>query len=79
MCLNIGTPKNHHFPFSINGKVVVFGVPILKHFRDYTLIFTPFLHRGTTVTGCLPPLRMRGSAFKGKNLVLWLMGEGGRE
>ena len=29
------------------------------------------------MTGCLLPLRMRGSALKGKNLVLWLMGEGG--
>ena len=33
MCLNIGTPNNHHFPFGTNGKVVVLGVPILKHFR----------------------------------------------
>ena len=33
MCLNIGTTNNHHFPFGINGKVVVLGVPILKHFR----------------------------------------------
>ena len=32
MCLNIGTPNNHHFPFGTNGKVVVLGVPILKHF-----------------------------------------------
>ena len=32
MCLNTGTPKNHHFSFGTNGKVV-FGVPILKHFR----------------------------------------------
>ena len=31
--LNIGTPKNHHFPPGTNGKVVVLGVPILKHFR----------------------------------------------
>ena len=31
--LNIGTPTNHHFPFGTNGKVVVLGVPILKHFR----------------------------------------------
>ena len=29
MCLNIGTPNNYHFPFGTNGKVVVFGVPIL--------------------------------------------------
>ena len=33
MCSNIGTPKNHHFPFGTNGKVVVLGVPILKHLR----------------------------------------------
>ena len=35
MCLNIETPtgNNHHFPFGTNGKVVVLGVPILKHFR----------------------------------------------
>ena len=32
MCSNIGTPNNHHFPFGTNGKVVVIGVPILKHF-----------------------------------------------
>ena len=33
MCLNIGSLNNHHFPFGTNGKVVVLGVPILKHFR----------------------------------------------
>ena len=33
MCLNIGTPKNHHFSFGTNGKVVVSGVPILTHFK----------------------------------------------
>ena len=33
MCLNIGTPKNDHFSFGTNEKVVVLGVPILKHFR----------------------------------------------
>ena len=33
MHLNIGTPNNHHFPFGTNKKVVVLGVPILKHFR----------------------------------------------
>ena len=31
MCSNTGTPNNHHFPFGTNGKVVVLGVPILKH------------------------------------------------
>ena len=33
MCSKIGTPNNHHFPFRTYGKVVVLGVPILKHFR----------------------------------------------
>ena len=33
MCLNIGTPKNHHSPFGTNGKALVCGVPILEHFR----------------------------------------------
>ena len=36
MCLNIGTPKNHHCPFVKNEKVVVLGVPIFKHFRVYS-------------------------------------------
>ena len=27
------TSNNHHFPFGTNGKVVVLGVPKLKHFR----------------------------------------------
>ena len=36
MWLNIGTPKNHHFSFGTNGKVVGLGVPLLKHFRVYT-------------------------------------------
>ena len=33
MCSNTGTPNNHHFLVGTNGKVVVLGVPILKHFR----------------------------------------------
>ena len=33
MSSNIRTPNNHLFPFGTNGKVVVLGVPILKHFR----------------------------------------------
>ena len=33
MYSNIGTPNNHLFSFGTNGKVVVLGVPILKHFR----------------------------------------------
>ena len=33
MSSNIGTPNNHHFPFETDGKIVVLGVPIPKHFR----------------------------------------------
>ena len=33
MCSNIGTPKTFHFPFGTNGKLMVLGVPLLKHFR----------------------------------------------
>ena len=38
MCLNIGTPNNHHFPFGTKGKGVVLGVPIFKHFRVYLCV-----------------------------------------
>ena len=31
--LNIGTPKHINFPFGTNGKLMVLGVPILKHLR----------------------------------------------
>ena len=31
------TPNNHHFLFGTKGKVVVLGVPILKHFRVYSM------------------------------------------
>ena len=30
---NIGTPKIINFPFGTNGKLMVLGVPIFKHFR----------------------------------------------
>ena len=39
MCSNIGTPNNRYFPFGIDGKVVVLGVPILKHFRVLFVYF----------------------------------------
>ena len=37
LCSNIGTPQNNNFPFRTLGKVVVLGVPILKHFRVYSV------------------------------------------
>ena len=33
MCLNIGTPNDHHFQFGTNVKVGILGVPVLTHFR----------------------------------------------
>ena len=33
MCIHTGPPKTINFPFGTNGKLMVFGVPILKHFR----------------------------------------------
>ena len=33
MCLSVGTPKTINFPFVPNGKLMVVGVPILKHIR----------------------------------------------
>ena len=38
MCLNIGTLKTVNFPFGTNGKLMVLGVPILKHFRVYVIL-----------------------------------------
>ena len=48
MCLNIGTPNNHHFPFGTNEKVVVLGVPILRHFRVY-MVFIWFIRHYSPV------------------------------
>ena len=47
MCSNFGTPKTINFPFGTNGKLMVLGVPIFKHFRVYLEWFkvikqTPF-------------------------------------
>ena len=36
MFLKTGTPKTINFPFGTNGKLMVLGVPILKHIRVYT-------------------------------------------
>ena len=31
LCLNIGTSKSINFPFGTNGKLMIFGVPILQY------------------------------------------------
>ena len=33
MCLDFGASKTIDFPFGTNGKLMILGVPILKHFR----------------------------------------------
>ena len=33
MCSNVGTPKIINFSFGTNGKLMILGVPIFKHFR----------------------------------------------
>ena len=38
MCLNTGTPKTINFPFETNGKLMILGVPILKHFRVHLVV-----------------------------------------
>ena len=38
MCLNTATPKNINFSFQTNGKLMAFGVPILKHFRVFSVV-----------------------------------------
>ena len=35
MCLNFGTPKIINFPFGTNGKLIILGVPIMKHIMVY--------------------------------------------
>ena len=35
------TKKTIHFPFETNGKLMVLGVPILKHLRECLSIGTP--------------------------------------
>ena len=34
---NIRTPNNDHFLFATNGKILMLGVPIFKHFRVFDL------------------------------------------
>ena len=34
--LNIGTPKKHYFSIGTNGKLMVLGIPILEHIREYS-------------------------------------------
>ena len=40
--LNFGTLKMMNFPFGTNGKFIILGVPILKHFRVCNNV--PYIH-----------------------------------
>ena len=44
MCSNIGTPKIINFPFETNGKLMVLGVPIFKHFWVFVFHKTDFIY-----------------------------------
>ena len=49
MCSYIGTPKTIIFPFGTNGKLMVLGVPVLKHFRvckEWLFYCSTFIHKG---------------------------------
>ena len=51
ICLNIGTPNNHHFPFGTNEKVMVLGsqyLSILGYIRQI-YIFALILERLTHI------------------------------
>ena len=52
-CSNIGTPKTINFPFGANGKLMVLGVPILKHFLVFGVLITCSRAGRVIFTGCL--------------------------
>ena len=78
MCLNIGTPNNHHFPFGENGKVVVLDVPILKHFRvnfDKFLLFNSNIYgkQSTRIIILLQPSLQRDALWKNIPVVTYAL------
>ena len=46
MCPNFGTPKIINFPFGTNGKLLILGVPILKHITVVTPVKIPNIKLG---------------------------------
>ena len=63
MCLNIGTSKKHNFPFGTNGKFIIFGVPMLKHFKVLFITWTVKRFK----IGCYPKGQ---SSFQREQFVL---------
>ena len=39
VCLNTGIPETINFPFGTNGKLMVLGAPIFKHFRVLAYLY----------------------------------------
>ena len=37
LCLIFGIPRIINFPFGTNGKLIILGVPILKHLRVFVM------------------------------------------
>ena len=75
MCSYIRTPNNHHFPFGTNGKVVVLGVPILKHFRvDSILKRLSFAGRQTeSHKSCSPLLKWQRKLNMQPHTFKWFL------
>ena len=61
MCSKGGTTKTINFPFGTNGKLMVLGVPILKHFRvvfiKHHLCYEPSIGGLSLVVAILGPFR----------------------
>ena len=71
MCLNTGTPKNINFSFETNGKLMALGVPILKHFRVFSLPFlTIFSLYKSKVQHDLPQPELEKGGLIGKNPLI---------
>ena len=58
MCLSIGVPKIINFSFGTNGKLMVLGVPIMKHFRVYSgkRIYALAAHSDQGLSACISSL-----------------------
>ena len=71
MCSNIGTPKIINFPFGTNGKLMVLGVPILKHFR-VGVVNRPSVFESLKFYRILPKLNEFPQSLEiATSIVLW--------
>ena len=74
MCLNIGTPKTHHFPFGTNGKIVVLGV---RHFSviEFTEYITGLKRKVTMVVQLIGILGQTIVTGLSCSKYRWLVGQ----